>query len=520
MKRILKINACTIIGQNRNAAILLLLLLAYTDMIGQTNTNDGTGALTNVTSGTYNAGFGYYAGNETNSGSYNIFLGAQSGKNNTNGHSNVFSGYRAGYYNSSGYANTFTGHKAGYANTTGNNNTFSGRYAGYRNTSGYENVLIGYNTGKSVTSGFGNVLVGASAGNSDANGLKTGDNNVFIGRQAGNNNNGDANVFIGYQAGYNESGSNELYIDNSATGSPLIWGNFSTNDLTFNADVLANGNVNATGTKYSGDGKEAIRFSDTWLRLNPGNAFSSGTYLSNLLRVDGQFFVGSSGSKFIVNSTGNVGIGDGTPSYDLDVNGDTRIMGKLILNNNEVPTTLIDGMVYFDKNVHLDTGNGIYQYFTGGNGSAISYYHATDGWGALISTNNMKWITPEFDGLKVTNAVTIGQASTHSDPDGILYVDGNSYFTEVNVTSSSPWPDFVFAKDYDLKPLNQVETFIKENQHLPDVPSAKEVEENGINVGDMNAVLLKKIEELTLHLIEQNKQLEKLQLQVNKIENK
>ncbi|AXG71932.1 hypothetical protein KORDIASMS9_04190 [Kordia sp. SMS9] len=72
------------------------------------------------------------------------------------------------------------------------------------------------------------------------------------------------------------------------------------------------------------------------------------------------------------------------------------------------------------------------------------------------------------------------------------------------------WADYVFKSDYELKPLEEVETFINTNGHLPNVPSAKEVEENGVNLGEMDAKLLEKIEELTLYVIELKKEINEL----------
>jgi hypothetical protein len=69
----------------------------------------------------------------------------------------------------------------------------------------------------------------------------------------------------------------------------------------------------------------------------------------------------------------------------------------------------------------------------------------------------------------------------------------------------------VFDEDYDLMSLSEVESFIKENKHLPDVPSAKEVKKDGLDVAEMNATLLKKVEELTLHIIELEKKVNELQ---------
>ena len=81
----------------------------------------------------------------------------------------------------------------------------------------------------------------------------------------------------------------------------------------------------------------------------------------------------------------------------------------------------------------------------------------------------------------------------------------------MQVALTNPGPDYVFEPTYDLKPLAEIETYIKENKHLPEVPSAKEMEKNGVQLGEMNMLLLKKIEELTLHIIEQNKRIETLE---------
>jgi len=93
-----------------------------------------------------------------------------------------------------------------------------------------------------------------------------------------------------------------------------------------------------------------------------------------------------------------------------------------------------------------------------------------------------------------------------------LSVEGIIRARRVNVDAVSIiWSDFVFSTNYNLMPLYEVENFITENKHLPDVPSATEVKENGINLAQMDAILLQKIEELTLYLIEANKRIEELE---------
>ena len=87
-----------------------------------------------------------------------------------------------------------------------------------------------------------------------------------------------------------------------------------------------------------------------------------------------------------------------------------------------------------------------------------------------------------------------------TNPQSRLAVNGTITATKVKVTSSG-WPDFVFKPDYKLPPLNELEVFIRKNKHLPDIPSETEVALKGRDVGEVQARLLQKIEELTLYLI-------------------
>ena len=89
-----------------------------------------------------------------------------------------------------------------------------------------------------------------------------------------------------------------------------------------------------------------------------------------------------------------------------------------------------------------------------------------------------------------------------------LAVNGSAIFKKVIVKNATPWPDYVFDSSYRLTSLHQIEKFIQTNKHLPEVPSAAEVKKEGLDLGDNQVVLLKKIEELTLYIIEQDKQLE------------
>ena len=115
--------------------------------------------------------------------------------------------------------------------------------------------------------------------------------------------------------------------------------------------------------------------------------------------------------------------------------------------------------------------------------------------------------------MSINEAGKVGIGTSDFTGDHLLRVEGSIGAREVKVEASG-WSDFVFEKGYDLRPLEEVEQYITEHQHLPEIPSEAEVTENGINLGEMNAKLLQKIEELTLYLIEEHKSNQKLQNEV------
>lgn len=139
--------------------------------------------------------------------------------------------------------------------------------------------------------------------------------------------------------------------------------------------------------------------------------------------------------------------------------------------------------------------NGLMFYMSGNSGATYSdaLYLGSDGKVAIGTTN-------PADGSK-------------------LSVAGRIYAEEITVQLANAWPDYVFADEYNLKPLSEVEKFITTNHHLPEVPSANEISEEGIELGEMNGVLLRKIEELTLYMIELKNENVKLTERITELEN-
>ncbi|MEC7262606.1 MAG: hypothetical protein VXW38_02630 [Bacteroidota bacterium] len=120
------------------------------------------------------------------------------------------------------------------------------------------------------------------------------------------------------------------------------------------------------------------------------------------------------------------------------------------------------------------------------------------------------------DILTIRGNGNVGIATTI--PDSKLTVKGKIHAEEVKVDLSVPGPDYVFKQGYDLKSLEEVQSYIKEHGHLPNIPSAKQMEENGIDLGEMNMKLLEKIEELTLYVIELEKETSRIKLMDKRLE--
>jgi hypothetical protein len=202
----------------------------------------------------------------------------------------------------------------------------------------------------------------------------------------------------------------------------------------------------------------------------------------------------TSGTNIYNSNTGNVGIGTTTP-----VAGN----GKLQIVSPSQPGIRLE-------TTGASWGAGIWMRNLAVSASGNQYSIYANELGQLIVGNETTHLSSFI--IHPNGSVGMGTLTTGTFK---LAVEGKIGAREVQVTNTTPWPDYVFLPDYKLRPLPEVEKFIKLYQHLPDVPSAEDVK-GGVELGKMNAVLLQKIEELTLHLIELNKKIEKLEQEKKK----
>jgi hypothetical protein len=194
----------------------------------------GTDAGDNINTGDYNICIGKDAGTAITTGYDNIVIGRSAGSTFTTGFSNVLIGGESGKdMTTAANSNICIGPRSGKAITTGARNTCIGYQTTFNNPcTGNDNILIGFSVGQYLTTGSNNVIIG----NDYIAAITTGSNNTIIGYGAGYtlDSSDSGNVFIGCYAGRNEAGSNKLYIDNSATTTPLIYGDFTSNYVWVN----------------------------------------------------------------------------------------------------------------------------------------------------------------------------------------------------------------------------------------------------------------------------------------------
>jgi hypothetical protein len=251
----------------------------------------------------------------------------------------------------------------------------------------------------------------------------------------------------------------------TVTGNSVVGGTgFVNGEISTNTGITINNAAGTLSFRTAGDDKGFVQLSGDNLRV--------GTYGTN---TNGKFVIRTGGGDRVhVDPNGNMGLGIADPLSKIHIasGSDAGLSshGYLMLG----PVT--GSNLIFDNNEIIARTNGQT--------------------GSLILQN---------DG----GSVRIGNVAV---PGGYKFaINGKMVCEEVKVKlASSGWPDYVFADNYKLKPLQEIEKFIIQNKHLPNIPSAAEVEKNGIEVGDMQKRMMEKIEELTLYVIELEKKVNDL----------
>ncbi len=342
-----------------------------------------------------------------------------------------------------GFGNALFGVNAGL-NTTNNsiNNTFIGIQAGRDTNAGDSNVFLGRDSGRENESGSANVFIGAIAGMSSR--YKSG--NVFVGAASGMDSTVNGSVYLGYYAGRYGNKDNRLYIANSSTSTPLIYGEFDPTE-----DGIG---------KVGIDGKLGV------FTKSP----------AELVDVVGK----DTAARFMLTSITNIS------------NEAPQFIQRRAHSNSGNPTAVRDGDVigFFSFRGYTNAG------YTGT--KAGINVTATENWSTIDNGNQL---TISHTPNQSTRMIAALQIKGHADvyiPNGNLYVKGRKMSV----------PDYVFKNDYKLMPLDELKAYVEKNDHLPGVISADEVEKAGVvNLSGLQMTLLEKVEELTLYTIQQEESL-------------
>ena len=281
-------------------------------------------------------------------------------------------------------------------------------------------------------------------------------------------------------------------------------GNYMTDNvydkLLFKA--MANGNVeipngnltikNGTGLtldKTATNGQQQIYFKEAGVNRSQ---------LTSNFGDDKFYLFHNGGNRMIVDGTGKVGIGNPSPSYKLDVSGDGRYTGHVRFEQQAK-----FGNTYFTKsgnsnNLHFYASQGFIPHST------------TPSNNASLGASSYRWNKGYF-----YDRIDVDGEGLFS---GNVIVQGDVESMKVKVsTTPGQVPDYVFKPEYKLRSLEELESFVNTNSHLPNIPSAKEMGKEGQNLGELQLKMLEKIEELVLYTIEQEKRIKALEAELKSI---
>ena len=376
-------------------------------------------------------------------------------------------------------------------------NTLVGEMTGTVNT-GASNTFIGKEAGKVNSTGGGNTFVGSSAGIVNT----TGSSNTYLGSGAGLFNPSESgNVFIGYQAGYAGIGDNKLVIDNSGTTSPLIYGDFTTNEVGIGGRLGVGIKTPTSPLDVRTSGVISVaRFEST--ENTKVDWYKGGTQKGFVQAFNNNFVVG----KEIGGEVGNVQLFNNGHYVSLENDGDVGIgtsapvSNKLYVESSGSNDAVVSNITYVGSSDLIAVkgtskpadGYGYGGYFEGGwrginaignggaagftitgvRGEAIGGTGITQGVYGTASGGSVNWAGYFASGnVHVENDLLIGTTSKATGY--MLNVDGKIIGEELKIQDSGSWPDYVFEDDYHLMPLDELEQAIGDLGHLPGIPSAK-----------------------------------------------
>jgi hypothetical protein len=208
-------------------------------------------------------------------------------------------------------------------------------------------------------------------------------------------------------------------------------------------------------------------------------------------------------------SSGNIGIGTASPAFNLDVSSaaaTTLQIGTTTSTGN--PNLIFKGSLGYWK---------VSKTASAGGPSAPSQLDFT--YNTSVYGGDRPIMSLFYNGSGQASVV-IGTNTTSIVGGCVLGVEGKIGARELVISNATPFPDYVFAPNYKLRPLAETEKFIKQYSHLPEMPSAEDVKKDGLEVGKMTTILVQKVEELTLQMIEMNKKIEKLEKENEKLKSK
>ena len=296
---------------------------------------------------------------------------------------------------------------------------------------------------------------------------------------------------------------------NSATLTLLTNGNVGIGTSSPDFKLQIENNVAGDGGWASGinikstnstTGEAAISFNNT---ATSTNHWIMGLNQNDKYRIAYGSSFTDTNTKFTLDNNGNIGIGTINPTFKLQLEHDAAGDGGWTSGINIKSTNSTTGEAAISFNNTAKSTNHWITVLNQNDKYRIAY-------GSSFTDANTKFT--------LDNNGNIGIGTT--SPQYKLAVKGTIGCGEIKVENVSGWADFVFEPNYNLKTLSELETYIQENNHLPEIPTAEEVEKNGVSLGEMDAKLLQKIEELTLYVISMNKEIEELKEKNKELEEK